>query len=238
MDGAAVVCPEQSQANRAGQTERDEPRCDDVAVAQVELQPGYAIAPPKLPNVAREDWRNRSCNWSVRASMATDPLSGCSGVVDKRSIVGSLGCSEKGAASYGRLVRTADLGWRWTGYWDLLVADTHAQHKHRAAFLCPGQPTDQGCMLWIAVKKLLWLRQLKISKIKPGSHRAAHQGEVAFGQFRTKPAARWHHGLELLARRQVGAEFPLLVRAILKNAMHAQCGASIKMPHLVRLDAV
>ena len=97
---------------------------------------------------------------------------------------------------------------------------------------------DQFSVLRVAGKKLLRLRQFKVSKVKTGCHRAAHQGKVAFGQLCAKPAARRHHGLELLARSQIGAEFPLLVRAIWKDAVHAQCGASIKVPHLVRLDAV
>ena len=50
-----------------------------------------ASAPPTLPNVARKDWRNRSCNWSVRTCMATDPLAQASGMGGECVIVGAAG---------------------------------------------------------------------------------------------------------------------------------------------------
>lgn len=50
-----------------------------------------ASALPTLPNVARKDWRNRSCNWSVPTCMATDPLAGASGMGGECVIVGAAG---------------------------------------------------------------------------------------------------------------------------------------------------
>ena len=101
-----------------------------------------------------------------------------------------------------------------------------------------GQPMDQFSVLWVAGKKLLRLRQFKVSKVKTGCHRAAHQGKVAFGQLLRQTSS------PQAPRPGTARPQPDWRRVSTPGTCHLErCRARAvwsqhKVPHLVRLDAV
>lgn len=81
--------------------------------------------------------------------------------------------------------------------------------------------------------------QLEIGKVKPWSHRAAHQAPgVTLHRGCGKPAAGWHHMLGSLAASQLKADLGAANLAACIQFKDAQAAATVVVPELIGADAV
>mgnify|MGYP007011199671 FL=1 len=96
------------------------------------------------------------------------------------------------------------------------------------------------CVLWKRRGQRRRVRQFEFRKLETRRDRAAHQREVLRRRTaRTKPASRWHDGLEHAARMGKRITQPVDRQPVaLAEHPHLERIARVEMPDFVRADPV